>query len=64
MAERSSKETRLREGRRMRRIFFNRDTDGARAYNLYESCEVRPVPRRRCAADLLREKYLREQRNG
>lgn len=64
MADRSSKERREREDRHTRKLSFTHRSDGARAYNLYESCEVRRVPRRRCAADLLREKYLKEHRNG
>jgi len=52
------------EEKRLRKLSFTPDSDGARAFRLYENPEVRPVPRRRCAADLLREKYLREQRNG
>jgi len=57
MSDRSSKERRGREERRMRKLSTH-DSDG------YESCQVQHVPRRRCAADLQREKYLREQRNG
>ena len=64
MADRSSKERRLREEWRMRRLSKIADSDGARAYQVYESCQVQHVPRRRCAADLLRAKYLREQRNA
>ena len=57
MADRSSKERRLREEWRMRRLSTH-DSDG------YESCQVQHVPRRRCAADRLRAKYLKEHRNG
>ena len=64
MADRSSKETRLREERRMRRLSKIADSDGARAYQVYESCQAQHVPRRRCAADLQREKYLKEHPNA
>ena len=64
MADRSSKERREMEEKRLRKLSFTLDRDGARAYRLYEKCEVQPVPRRHCAADLLREKYLRGRRNG
>ena len=64
MAERSSKETREMEEKRLRKLSFTTDSDGARAFRLYQTCEVQHVPRRRCAADILRAKYLREQRNG
>ena len=61
---RSSKEDRRRERRLLEKYSLTQDSDGARAYRLYESCTSRRVPRRRCAADLMREKYVREHNHA
>jgi len=41
MADRSSKERREMEEKRLRKLSFTLDSDSARAYRLSEKCEVR-----------------------